>query len=256
MGAEVEMAPAGRRVLIVGATSAIASEAAREYARRGARLFLVARDARALAALADELAPHVAGARSGDFLDHAAAGAHVAAAIDALGALDVALVAHGWLPDQPATERDPALAMRAIDVNFLSAVAFLIPVANHMEARGAGRIAVMTSVAGERGRPRNYTYGAAKRATSTYLEGLRSRLWRAGVRVTDLRLGPVDTPMTADHPKNALFGAPGPVGRACVAAIERGRRVAYLPRVWRAIMPAVRWLPEPLFQRFAFLSGR
>jgi len=250
------MRVACERALVVGATSAIAREAARELARRGSRLFLVARDASALDALARELGPSVAGARSGDFLDHAACAGHVAAAIDALGSIDLALVAHGWLPDQRETERDLATALRAIDVNFLSAVAFLIPIANHMEERRAGHIAVMTSVAGERGRPRNYTYGAAKRATSTYLEGLRSRLYRAGVGVTDLRLGPVDTPMTADHPKNALFGTPENVGRACVGAIARGARVAYRPRVWRAIMPVVRWMPEPLFQRFGFLSGR
>ena len=67
---------------------------------------------------------------------------------------------------------------------------------------------MITSVAGDRGRPRNYTYGAAKSATTTYLEGVRSRLYRAGVTVHDLRLGPVDTPMTRDHPKNALFGEP------------------------------------------------
>lgn len=246
----------GQRVAIVGATSAIAGHVAREYARRGARLFLVARDAGRLRALADELGTSVAGTSSGDFDELAANGAHVEAAIAALGGLDVAVIAHGWLPDQIETERSLEVAMRAIAINFTSAVSFLIPIANHFEQQRSGRIAVLTSVAGERGRPRNYTYGAAKSATTTYLEGVRSRLYDAGVSVHDLRLGPVDTPMTVDHPKNALFGRADAVGRGIVAAIERGRRVTYLPAIWRPIMAIVRWLPEPIFQRFDFLSGR
>ena len=115
---------------------------------------------------------------------------------------------------------------------------------------------MLTSVAGERGRPRNYTYGAAKSATSTYLQGLRSRLYATGVSVHDIRLGPVDTPMTVDHEKNRLFGEAHSVGRGIVRAIEREQPTVYLPWFWRPIMAIVRRLPEPLFQRFGFLSGR
>jgi len=243
-------------VLVVGATSAIAGHAARAWAGRGARLFLVARDPLRLAALADELGPAVAGTAQGDFCELDRAATHVDSAAAALGDIDVALVAHGLLSDQRETEHDIDAATRSITANFTSAVAFLIPIANRMEARGSGRIAVLTSVAGERGRPRNYTYGASKRATSTYLEGLRSRLYPSGVSVHDLRLGPVDTPMTRDHPKNALFGDAARVGRGVVRAIDRRRHTAYLPGVWRWIMPVVRHLPEPLFQRLPFLSGR
>jgi short-subunit dehydrogenase len=244
------------RVLIVGATSAIAGHIAREYARQGAELFLIARNATRLRQLADELAPAVRGTSSGDFSRLETNETHIDAAIAALGAIDVAVIAHGWLPDQLETERNLEVALQTLTSNFTSAVSFLIPLANHLEQRRAGHIAVLTSVAGERGRPRNYTYGAAKSATTTYLEGIRSRLYRAGVSVHDLRLGPVDTPMTADHPKTALFGSAPEVARGVVRAIDRNRRVAYLPRYWRPIMFVVRWLPEPIFQRFDFLSGR
>ena len=148
------------------------------------------------------------------------------------------------------------MALRTLSTNFTSAVAFLIPLANHLEAQGSGQIAVLTSVAGERGRPRNYTYGAAKSATSTYLQGLRSRLYETGVSIHDIRLGPVDTPMTVDHEKNRLFGEAHSVGRGIVRAIEREQPTVYLPWFWRPIMAIVRRLPEPLFQRFGFLSGR
>ena len=247
------------RVAVIGANSAIATHVARVYARRGASLFLIARDESKLNAVCselEELGASVAGAASGDFSDHAANAKHIDSAIESLGGIDVAVIAHGWLADQLETESDFEVALRALDVNFLSAVAFLIPIANHMEAARAGHIAVMTSVAGERGRPRNYTYGSAKSATTTYLEGIRSRLYHQGVGVTDLRLGPVDTPMTVDHEKTRLFGDAAAVGAAIVRAIDQRKRVVYLPRFWRGIMCIVRHLPESVFQRFDFLSGR
>jgi len=245
-----------QRVVIIGATSAIAEQVAYTYAARGARLFLIARHRDRLDEIVRQIGPQVAGTATGDFDRLEANDALVEAAIAGLGAIDVAVIAHGWLPDQRATERDLDVALRTLSTNFTSAVAFLIPLANHLEAQGSGQIAVLTSVAGERGRPRNYTYGAAKSATSTYLQGLRSRLYATGVSVHDIRLGPVDTPMTVDHEKNRLFGEAHSVGRGIVRAIEREQPTVYLPWFWRPIMAIVRRLPEPLFQRFGFLSGR
>ncbi len=166
------------------------------------------------------------------------------------------LVAHGLLGDQEASERDFVAADDIVRTNFTSVVSLLVPLANHMEAARAGRIGVITSVAGERGRPRNYTYGACKGALNLYLQGLRSRLYPAGVTVTTLKVGPVDTPMTVDHPKNALFAQPGPVARTITDAVERGRAEVFVPWYWALIMPLVRHAPEPLFQRLRFLSGR
>jgi NAD(P)-dependent dehydrogenase (short-subunit alcohol dehydrogenase family) len=126
-----------------------------------------------------------------------------------------------------------------------------------MEAAGHGHIAVMSSVAGERGRPRNYTYGSAKGALTIYLQGLRSRLWPAGVMVHALKIGPVDTPMTATHAKNALFATADRVADDIVARID-GRRggAHYVPWFWAPIMSVVRRLPEPLFQRLGPLRDR
>ena len=141
-------------------------------------------------------------------------------------------------------------------MNFTSVVSLLIPLANHMERARSGSLAVITSVAGERGRPRNYTYGAAKGALSIYLQGLRTRLYPAGVSVTTLKLGPVDSPMTTDHAKHALFAKPPAVAQAILHAIDTRTAEAYVPFFWKAIMPIVRNTPEPLFQRLPFLSGR
>ena len=245
------------RVAIFGATSAIAAEIARVYAGRGARLFLAGRDPAKLRALVEARGDAVAGFREVDLTAPGAAAAAVSAAIEALGGgLDVAVIAHGWLGDQLASERDVAEAERIIATNFVSVVALLVPLGNHFEAAGAGHIAVLSSVAGDRGRPRNYTYGAAKGALNIYLQGLRTRLWSRGVRVQTLKLGPVDTPMTTTHEKTMLFARADRVAVDIVAAIDAGRAEAYVPWYWRFIMAIVRNMPERAMQRLRALSGR
>ena len=240
------------RVAIFGATSAIAAEIARLYAGRGARLFLVGRDPAKLRALVDARGDAVAGSREADLTAPGAAGAAVAAALDALGGMDVAVIAHGWLGDQLASERDVAEAERIIATNFTSVVALLVPLGNHFEAAGAGNIAVLSSVAGDRGRPRNYTYGAAKGALNVYLQGLRTRLWSRGVRVQTLKLGPVDTPMTATHAKNVLFARADDRRRRHRRRHRRGPRRGLRPLV---LAPDHGRGPQPAGARPAAAAG-
>ncbi len=245
-----------RRIVVFGATSAIAAPVLTRWAARGDRLHLVARDPTRLAAVAAACSGHVS-TQVADFTDTDRAPALVDAARTALGGgIDLALIAHGDLGDQQRSEHDYAEAARLLAVNLLSVVALLIPLADMLERQGAGHIAVMGSVAGDRGRPRNYTYGAAKGALTLYLQGLRSRLYPVGVAVTTLKLGPVDTPMTVDHAKNPLFTTPERLAPAIVRAIDRRAGEVYLPWYWRPILAVVRNTPEPLFQRLRFLSGR
>jgi len=245
-----------RKVLILGATSAIAAEVAQVCARRGDRLFLIGRDPVKLDALVASLGDAVVGHERADLNETQLASARVRRAITALGGLDRALIAHGYLGDQPRSERDVDYARQIIDTNFVSAVALLMPLAEHFEQQGHGHLAAITSVAGERGRPRNYTYGSSKRALTCYLEGLRSRLYRTGVRVHNIKLGPVETPMSAGHPQNFLWGEKRRVADGIVRTMERRWHVAYLPRSWALVMAIVRALPEFVFQRFGFLAGR
>lgn len=245
-----------RKTLICGATSAIAAEVAVLCASRGDSLFLIGRDPGKLAAVQARCGGAVAGSMSVDFNELAEAAPRIAAAIAALGGCDRALIAHGYLGDQLRTERDIDYARLTVDTNFVGAVALLMPLADHFERQGHGHLAAITSVAGVRGRPRNYTYGASKAALSCYLQGVRSRLYRSGARVHDLKLGPVATPMSEGHPKNPLWGEKVQVARGIVRAMERRRFTVYLPSSWRLVMTLVRWLPESLFQRFGFLAGR
>ena len=243
-------------VLIFGATSAVAAEVAARYAARGDRLHLVGRNAEKLSELAARCGASAVTVQRADFSDLEQNQLIVERAIAELGRVDIVLIAHGDLGDQLASERSFAAAEAILRVNFTSVVSLLIPVANHLERVGAGRIAVITSVAAERGRPRNYTYGSAKGALNTYLQGLRSRLYPARVSVTTIKLGPVDTPMSRAHKKHALFAKPAPVARSIVRAIDAGVAEAYVPSFWRLAMPIVKNTPEWLFQRFAVLSGR
>jgi short-subunit dehydrogenase len=244
-------------VLVLGATSAIAAEAARLYAARGDRVHLVGRSADKLAQVAARCGGTAVTTQQADFSVLGQNDQVVTVAYEALARrIDIVLIAHGDLGDQLASERSFESAEHTLRVNFTSVVSLLIPLCNLLEAARSGRIGVITSVAGERGRPRNYTYGAAKGALNVYLQGVRSRLYPSGVSITTIKLGPVDTPMTRDHAKHALFGKPPRVARSIVKAIDARTPEAYVPSFWRLIMPIVKSVPEALFQRLGFLSGR
>jgi decaprenylphospho-beta-D-erythro-pentofuranosid-2-ulose 2-reductase len=244
------------RVLILGATSAIAAEIAARYARRGAQLYLVGRSGDKLAEVCSRLGTAVIGWELADLDETSHNAALVGRAIEALGGLDISVIAHGLLGDQRATEQDWAAAEQVLLTNLASPVSLLLPIADHCERARGGHIAVLSSVAGDRGRPRNFTYGAAKAGLTVYLQGLRSRLWPAGVAVHTFKLGPVDTPMTVDHPKNFLFARASAVADEIIEGIDRGVAEVYVPRYWRPILGIVRRLPESWFQRVGALAGR
>ncbi len=239
-------------VLVIGATSAIAQAAARLWAARGDALYLASRRETLLAACADDL--RVRGARAAGYerLDVADRASHAGLFERAgafLGGIDVVLIAHGTLPDQAACEADPAMALAEIEVNALATTSLALLAANLLEARGAGTLAVITSVAGVRGRASNYVYGSAKAQVSALLSGLRQRLAKKGVAVVDIRPGFVDTPMTDAFPKGPLWARPAAVGRDIVRAVDRGSAVAYTPWFWRGIMLVIRHIPQFVFNR-------
>ncbi len=240
------------KILIIGATSTIAAATARLFAEAGNALYLVARDADKLAATADDL--RVRGAALVetaplDVLDFDRHGAVFEAAVDALDGLDLVLLAHGTLPDQAACEQSVELTRREFDVNAMSSISLLTIAANFFEERRAGQIAVISSVAGDRGRQSNYVYGAAKGALSLFLGGLRNRLCKSGVHVLTIKPGFVDTPMTADFPKGPLWASPEQVAKGIVRALKKQTDITYLPWFWRYIMLVIKLVPETVFKR-------
>jgi len=244
-----------QKILIIGANSAVARAVARLLAPANT-LYFLARDAGKLQQTLLDVGQAGAWCASADFRDIAATQQLIARAWEAANGLDIVLIAHGLLGPQAPTEADFALAEAVIATNFTTVVAQLIAVSRLMECRGRGKIAVISSVAGERGRPRNYTYGAAKGALTLYLQGLRSRLWRSGVEVYTFKMGPVDSPMTHSHDKDFSFSTPARAARIIVDTLPSRRYSRYVPGFWGPVMWVVRWLPEPAFQRLRFLSGR
>lgn len=243
---------APQRILVIGATSAMAVAAARLWAAQGHALYLLGRAPERLEALAGDLRVRGAAGAQWAALDVTETQRHapvLEAAAAALGGIDVVLVAHGTLPDQAACERDAGLALREFQVNATSTIALLTWLADRMQAQGRGTIAVITSVAGDRGRQSNYVYGAAKAAVAVFLQGLRNRLHGAGVRVVTIKPGFVDTPMTAAFRKGALWASPERAARGIAHAVARGTDVAYVPGFWRWIMLVIRHIPEPVFKR-------
>lgn len=240
------------RVLIIGATSAIATAVARRYAAASARLFLVGRRMPALQALADDL--RVRGAAEVDCaeLDANDIASHariIEQAWTRWSGVDRVLVAHGVLPDQLQCETSVDDALASFDTNARSVLALLLPLAARLETQGSGSLAVISSPAGDRGRQSNYVYGAAKAAVTVLAAGLRHRLASKGVRVITILPGFVDTPMTASFRKGALWATPERVGKDVERAMERGFGAVYTPWFWRWIMLIIRQLPEALFVR-------
>jgi len=242
-------------IVIIGATSAIAKATARSYAEQGHSFLLVARNTEALDTLGTDLEVRGAGAvhrHTLDVLDGEAHGGLVDEACKQLERIDLVLICHGSLPDQDQCETDFEMAQRELAVNGTSVVALAGRFAEALKTQQHGVLAVVTSVAGDRGRQPNYVYGAAKSLVSTYLQGLRGRLLPFGVHVIDIRPGLVDSPMTAHLEKGPLWSTPEQVAAKILRAVHKQQHTVYAPGYWRLIMAVVRSIPDFVFKRLKF----
>jgi decaprenylphospho-beta-D-erythro-pentofuranosid-2-ulose 2-reductase len=240
------------RVLILGATSAIAIATARLLAKPGTHFYLVARSRGKLDTVAADLRVRGAGAVATTALDLDDTAAHpplLAHAVATLGSIDLALIAHGVLGDQHQSEMSYPAAAAVLHTNLLSAVSAITWLANYFEEQKRGTLAVISSVAGDRGRKSNYVYGASKGALSIFLDGVRNRIDRSGVQVLTIKPGFVATPMTANLPQGPLFAKPIVIGRGILRAIDRRRDVVYLPGFWAIILFVIRRIPGRIFKK-------
>lgn len=236
-----------KKILIIGATSAIAEHCARIWAGRGDALYLVARNEEQLKTIAVDL--KVRGASQADTYrtdlndsnDHTAL---LDAAQAAMDGIDTVLIAHGTLPSQKACEKSVDETLAGIKTNALSTISLLTLIANHFEARQTGTIAVISSVAGDRGRASNYVYGSAKAMVTAFTSGLRQRLYKSNVAVVTIKPGFVDTPMTAEFKKGLLWAKPDAVAAMIVKAIDAKKSEVYVPAFWWAVMAVFKWMPE------------
>jgi short-subunit dehydrogenase len=239
--------------LILGASSAMARAFSRKVASDGADVFLAGRDMDDLGRMATDC--HLRGADTAEvvrFDSRKPAG--FAAIYDRLalqdGTLNVAVFV-GSMPEQSEIDQDPSLIDATIMDSFTGPARFLQGFAPMMEARGAGTVIGVGSVAGDRGRIGNYVYGAAKAGFATYLSGLRNRLTRAGGHVVTVKPGFVDTAMTWGLPGLFLVASPDDVARDILKAVEKQRNTIYTPFFWRYIMLIITHIPEMVFKKMS-----
>ncbi len=241
-----------RKILIVGATSAIAEATARIWAQHGEHLFLVARNKEKLEAVAADL--RVRGGQKVmtyvmDVNDFSAHIPMLNAAEQMMRGVDTVLIAHGTLSNQPACQESVESMMHEIRTNALSVLALLTPIANRFEQQKHGTIIVISSVAGDRGRQSNYVYGSAKAMVTAFTSGLRQRLQKAGVSVVTIKPGFVDSPMTVSFNKGFLWASPEKVAIDIVRACKNKDDVIYTPWFWAVILLILKIVPEGIFKK-------
>lgn len=242
--------------LIVGATSAIAHELARRLAVRGDRLILLGADLQKLEAIAVDL--RVLGAQQVKIIEQDLANvadydALVQSLIHSAGQLDLVLLAQSTSPDQVQLQQSVDASLQCMELNGLSYIGLLTPLANYFEKQGSGCISVITSIAGDRGRQNNYLQAAAHSMVSTFCQGLRNRLAKANIQVLTIKLGFTAEPLTANLSKMGLIPKPTPeqIADGILMAINQKKDVVYLPKVWRLIMLLIQHIPERFFKRLS-----
>ncbi len=244
-------------MLVLGATSGIGRALCHVMAQRGCHLLLAGRDWEQVQKDAADLSlryQNEAFPLRFEALDYESHPAFFARCVEHFGGqLDGVVLCYGYMTGQAETEADFSEARLTVDVNFTSAISILNLAATYLMSRGRGYVAAISSVAGDRGRGSNYTYGAAKAGLTIYLQGLRNRLHRAGVSVLTIKPGFVDTPMTQGlvNPNSLLVASPERVARDIDAAIRRRKNVLYTPWFWSWIMRIIRAIPESIFKRLS-----
>ncbi len=243
-----------KRILVLGATSGIAEATIRIWASRGEDLFLIGRNPERLAAVAADARVRGAGYVDTAVTDLDQTHLHpelLAHAINSLGGLDIAYLAVGVLGDQGKAERSFAETGSILHTNFVAPASLLTWLANYCAQRHAGTLAVLSSVAGERGRKSNYVYGSSKAGLTIFVDGLRNRVDREGIKVMTIKPGPVKTSMTEGMKGERKFADVNKVAATIVKALDKGPKgpdVLYVPGIWRVIMTVIRAIPEGRFK--------
>lgn len=243
-----------KNILILGATSAIAEHTARIYAKNHNNLYLVARNKSKLLNISQDLTLRGADKADcyvADLTDIQQHEVIISQAIESMGHIDIVLIAYGVLGNQQQCQQSASATLFDLNVNCISVISLLTIIANVFETQKHGTIAVISSVAGDRGRRSNYVYGTAKGALSIFLQGLRNRLSQSNINVLTIKPGFVDTPMTSDFKKGLLWVSPKTIARGIYRAIEKNKDIVYLPFFWRYIMLIIKLIPEKIFKKLS-----
>lgn len=244
-----------KKVLVLGGYSGIAQAVLDILAQEDTTLYLVGRSEEKLNIVKDHLQSignPLVFTKSVDLNSLETHKSLLEEAIHQMKGLDTLFVCYGILPNQKELEQDPSKVVENYFTNAISTIHFVSLASNYFEEKKNGTIAVVTSVAGDRGRKTNYYYGSAKSCLDTFLEGLRHRLFKTNVKVITIKPGVVDTAMTQNIDKKILVAKPEKVARDIVNAINNSKEVVYTPWYWRYIMAFIKALPRNIFYRTEF----
>lgn len=172
--------------------------------------------------------------------------------LKALSGFNLVLVAQGELTDQHTAQSSVGALARSITINATSVAVFAELGARLLELSGGGNLALFGSVAGDRGRRANYSYGASKAFVAAYVEGMRHRFAGTKIKVSVIKPGPTATAMTAALSTSANLASAEAVASEIVAGIAKGKAAIYAPGIWRLIMLVVRLIPAPIFNKLNF----
>jgi short-subunit dehydrogenase len=242
-----------KRIAIIGATSSIAEHCARIWVQQGSvELILVGRDQKKLEVVSSDLLVRSPNTKIeivlADFINPEA----IQKTVDSLftvSIIDIALIAHGTLPEQQDCQNNLTLNFNTLEINGISPVLYAEAFAQHMAKLNQGSIAIIGSVAGDRGRKSNYVYGAAKGLVTRYAQGLQHRFAGTGVNVSLIKPGPTNTPMTAAMQGSEKFATPEEVAKLIIAGIDAKKTIIYAPAKWWLIMMVIRHLPRCIFNK-------
>ncbi|KAA3657175.1 MAG: SDR family NAD(P)-dependent oxidoreductase [Calditrichaeota bacterium] len=239
-------------VAVFGASSEIAWETCKHFAANGAHLFLCARNESDLQRLSDDL--RTRGAKSiafctFDALDKESIELACNKILTDFPQCDGLYIAHGYMPADEGNKIDLENYQKTMQINYLSVVQIIRHFVPHFIEKKYGKIAVISSVAGERGKKRNAAYSAAKAALTVFLSGLRQKVYQSNIWVITIKPGTIATPMTAHLPQNRVFTSAEKAGHLIYNTFQKKSENVYIPRFWRWIMLITRAIPEKIFKR-------
>jgi decaprenylphospho-beta-D-erythro-pentofuranosid-2-ulose 2-reductase len=240
------------KVLIVGANSTIAKNCLKIWANRGDTLYLISRRNDELSKIKKDLSIYGVKKVFIECLDANELNKHSSVINNAekkMGTIDIAFIAYGTLSNQYLCENNIGEALKEIKNNAISTISLLSHLANFFEKKKSGTIAVISSVAGDRGRASNYVYGSAKAMITTFTSGLRQRLHKSNVSVVTIKAGLVDTKMTTALKKNIFWAKSGYVAQKIVQAIDKKKDEIYVPSFWFFIMLLIKIIPQKIFKK-------
>jgi len=241
-----------KNIYVFGATSKIAEETIKHFAKDKSSFYLVARNSDKLEIVKKDLISRGAVSvhtENCDALEYDKHKSTIENAAQVMGNIDLVYIAHGTLPDNEGIRNNQANLLEEFNINCNSTLSLCSAASDYFEKEGKGTLAVISSVAGERGRQSNFVYGAAKSAVTEYLSGLRNRLYKSGIKVITIKPGMVETPMTADMEKGPLFAKVESVGKTIYTKIKNGNDVVYVPGYWKLIMGIIKSIPESIFKK-------